>query len=596
MSLFNELKRRNVLRVATGYAVVAWFVVQVVETIFPAFGFGDEAIRFVVIAFAVGFVPVVVVAWVFEWTPEGLKKDEGLERDAPVVAAAAKRWDRIVMVILAAAVAYFVVEKVVEQADVEPTIAVLPFTILSEDPEQKYLAAGIAEEVRSMLAGIPELRVTWHQSAFAPELQGLEISEVAERLGVAHIVTGTFRKAGNVIRVSSQLIATRDNSIVWGETFERELDNIFDIQEGIAENIVDNLHVEILGPVPRASRIDPKVLGLVIQAQQVFFDSYGTGDYTTEGDRMAALLDEALLIDPNHAPAVAWYAYAEWMRRQAGLISAEEERQRLARLWERALAIDPEQPMVLHMAALDEWRQNGDPVAAAPLYERALRSGFNNPEVLRHAGRFAYMIDRYDEAAELLERSARLNPLCTSCLYTLSRSQMITGKFEEAEETRRRFILSKDPGSSLAGNYHYGVIKLFLGEAEAALETFNEMVEASQQYGHAGRVMALYSLGRHEESDRALESVVEEFADFMIEEIPKIHAWRDENDEAFEWIERAIGDASDPGFNGFEYMQWLRDPLFANLHDDPRWNELRSRLGWPTERLAAIDVDLSLPD
>lgn len=106
MSLIAELKRRNVIRVAVGYIVAAWLVVQVVETIFPAFGFGDEAVRFVVIAFAVGFVPIVVLAWVFEWTPEGLKKDEGVELQGPAVAAAAKRWDRIVMVILAAAVAF----------------------------------------------------------------------------------------------------------------------------------------------------------------------------------------------------------------------------------------------------------------------------------------------------------------------------------------------------------------------------------------------------------------------------------------------------------------------------------------------------------
>ena len=125
MSLFNELKRRNVIRVAVGYVVMAWLVVQVVETIFPAFGFGDEAVRFVVIAFSVGFIPVVVVAWVFEWTPDGLKKDEGAERQGPRVAAAARRWDRIVMVVLAIAVAYFIVEKIMINRDAEPTIAAL---------------------------------------------------------------------------------------------------------------------------------------------------------------------------------------------------------------------------------------------------------------------------------------------------------------------------------------------------------------------------------------------------------------------------------------------------------------------------------------
>ena len=595
MSLYKELKRRNVIRVAAGYVVVAWLLIQVAGEILPPFGVGDDVIRLIIIAIAIGFIPVVVLAWVFEWTPEGIRKDEEGGQTSPSVSIAAKRWDRIVLVVLAVAVAYFVTEKVLEQTDAEPTIAVLPFTILSDDPEQKYLAAGIAEEIRSMLAGIPELQVTWHQSAFAPELHGLEISQIAERLGVAHIVTGTFRKAGNVVRVSTQLIATHDNSVVWGETFERQLHDVFDIQEGIAENIVDNLHVEMLGQIPRVSRTDPKVLGLVIQAQQVFFHSYGTGNYTTEGDRMAALLDQALQIDPNHAPAIAWYTYAEWLRWRAGLISAEEEQRRHRRLKERALAIDPNQPMILHVSGLAEWRENGDPVAAAPLYELAIRSGFSNSEVLRHAGRFAYMIDHYDEAAELLERSVQLNPLCRSCLYQLSRGQMITGRFEEAEDTRRRFILSLEPGSRV-GYYHYGVIKLLLGETEAALEIFDEMAEASQPFAPAGRAMALYSLGRYEESDQVLESLLTDPDDYMIEEIPKILAWRGQNEEAFLWIHRGIENISDLDLNGFEFLQWLRDPLFANLHDDPRWGELRPRLGWPTERLAAIDVDLSLPE
>jgi MFS family permease len=179
MSLIAELKRRNVLRVAAGYIVAAWLVVQLVETIFPAFGFGDEAVRFVVIGFAVGFIPVVVAAWVLEWTPEGIRKDEGVERHGPAVAAAAKHWDRIVMVILAAAVAFFIVENILERPiDVEPTISVLPFTGIGSDAELEYLLAGVAEGIHTSLARIPELVVSAWPTVVKLRSDGLDAVEI----------------------------------------------------------------------------------------------------------------------------------------------------------------------------------------------------------------------------------------------------------------------------------------------------------------------------------------------------------------------------------------------------------------------------------
>ncbi|MDH3616196.1 MAG: adenylyl cyclase, partial [Gammaproteobacteria bacterium] len=227
MSVFDELKRRNVFRVAAAYVVAAWLIVQVVDTIFPAFGSDNEAVRIAVIVLAIGFVPVLIGSWVFELTPEGIKLDRDVDRTAPASVRARRNLDRIILIVLSIAVGYFAFDKFVldpvrdkelaEQAASDArsesivgfygdrSIAVLPFVNMSSDPEQEFFAAGISEEVLNLLAKIRQLRVISRSSAFAFKGQGLEVPEIAERLNVAHILEGSVRKAGNTVRVTAQL-------------------------------------------------------------------------------------------------------------------------------------------------------------------------------------------------------------------------------------------------------------------------------------------------------------------------------------------------------------------------------------------------------
>ena len=212
MSLLRELQQRNVIRVATAYVVTAWLIIQVIETIFPAFGFGDEAIRIAVIVLAIGFVPAVIVAWVFEWTPEGLRRDTG-EGVAP---GHARTMDRAIIVILLLGIVYFAVDKFVlapgraleREAEVaeqaaeqvrkgfygDRSIAVLPFDNLSSDPEQMHFADGVAEEILNLLARIRDLRVISRSSSFTFRDQESNIPEIAETLDVGHILEGSVRK------------------------------------------------------------------------------------------------------------------------------------------------------------------------------------------------------------------------------------------------------------------------------------------------------------------------------------------------------------------------------------------------------------------
>jgi len=245
MSFFVELKRRNVIRVAVAYVVSAWLVIQVVETIFPAFGFGDAAIRTVVIVLAIGLVPAVIFAWAFELTPEGLKREKDVDRSQSMAPRTGKRLDRVIMVVLALALGYFAFDKFVlapqRTADLQQelteqmatvaeeareagrtdaflesygdkSIAVLPFVNMSADKDQEYFSDGIAEELLNLLAKVSALRVISRTSAFSFKGTDLKLTEAAEELNVANILEGSVRRAGDRIRVTVQLIEARSDT------------------------------------------------------------------------------------------------------------------------------------------------------------------------------------------------------------------------------------------------------------------------------------------------------------------------------------------------------------------------------------------------
>ena len=228
MQFFSELKRRNVVRVAAAYIVSSWLIIQVAETIFPLFGLGETIVRGVVIVLAIGFIPAVLLAWAFELTPEGLKRDKDVDLSHSVTSQTGKRLDRVIVVILAVALTYFALDKFlldpardakqVETARREGrieamvtsfgdrSIAVLPFADMSPQNDQGYFSDGISEELLNLLASIPEVRVTSRSSAFSFKGKNLSIPEIAGQLKVSYVLDGSVRKAGDQLRISAQLI------------------------------------------------------------------------------------------------------------------------------------------------------------------------------------------------------------------------------------------------------------------------------------------------------------------------------------------------------------------------------------------------------
>jgi adenylate cyclase len=613
LSFFKELKRRNVLRVGVAYIVAAWLIVQVVETLFPVYGLSDATIRLVVTLLAIGLLPVVVLAWAFELTPEGLKKDKDVDRSQSITLRTGKKLDRMIMVVLALAMSLFAFDKFVlsksretaqqqqqakqlasatEEARQEgrsealvksygdKSIAVLPFVNMSSDEEQEYFSDGLSEELLILLAKIPELQVAARTSSFSLKGKDLQISEVGEILKVAHVLEGSVRKAGNQVRITAQLIKTNDGYHMWSETYDRSLENIFAIQDEIATAVVAQLKVTLLGDTPAAKVTTPEAYALFLQARHLAQQG------TKEGyERSHELLQQVVAIDPGYA--AAWSELARNYTNRAGFgMLAAEEGFRLAReAAETALAIDPNDAQAHTSLGYIAIVYDGDLAVAAPYYERALELEPANPKVIRSAASLSANLGRMDQAIVLGEYVVIRDPVNSIGHNNLGNDYLRAGRLDEAIASYRTALtLSPD---NIGGQYFIGEALLFKDEPDAALAAFAE--EEDDEWRVKGTALALHSLGRSAEFEAAFDELRAGWAEEWPSEIAHVYAWLGNADEAFEWLDKAI-EQNEAGLEIQFQMQF-----FASLHSDPRWAIFLERIGSSPEQLDAIEFKVTPP-
>ncbi len=428
----NELKRRNVFRVGAAYVVVAWLILQVIETISEPLGLPEWTEAFFIVLLATGLPLVLLFAWAFELTPEGLKKTRDVAKDESVTADTGKKLNYAIISVLVIALGYFVWERqglveqsqstaastgggpgeVVQTAGVA-SVAVLPFVNMSADPEQEYFSDGISEELLNLLAKIPDLRVPARTSSFQFKGQNLDIADVAKQLNVAHVLEGSVRKADVRIRVTAQLIEAETGYHLWSDTYDRELTDIFAIQDEISAAIVDALS-DTLGIKAEAAphveaAANPDAYNAFLFAQHLI-------QKRTKSDIEAAIThyETALQLDPNYAPAHAGIGLA-WQLLLAsgktyGTLSLEETNERSQPHIERALELDPDLPEALGTMglALDAQEQYEE---AIDYYERALAINPSQTDIRNwYSDALSTMGRERDSVAEM-EKAYQLDPL-----------------------------------------------------------------------------------------------------------------------------------------------------------------------------------------
>lgn len=597
MSLLEELRRRNVLRVAIVYLAGSWLLIQVLETLFPIFGLDETSIRIVVIILAIGFIPVLILSWVFELTPDGLKRDRNADRSAPATIAAGKSLDRIIIIVLVLSLGYFAVDKFVlaparnarmietvsERAKTgalnesfgDKSIVVLPFINMSADPDQDYFADGITEELLNLLARIRELRVISRTSAFSFKDQNVDMATVAEKLDVDHVLEGSIRKSGDQIRITAQLIDARTDSHIWSETYDRTLDDIFVIQDEIAAAVVDGLKIELLGEVPKTRKGNAQAYALMLKARRIL-DNHDDVQHNTEAE---ALIRSGLVIDPDNTDVLGELVRVYYRGGGAEQLGLKEGLRRAREVVARIQAIDPNDGVADVFLAWFAFYEDFDFVAGARYLERSLAAKPTDVDYLRDSMYPLIALGHLDEAVAIGEFVVANDPLCTRCQYNLARAYRLAGLLDEAEAALRAAFTLVEP-------YDYpldrdlGRVLLLKGDPEAALDAF-EKAEDLQ-----GIAMALHDLGRQEEFEAALGKLHEKSDSVSPSETANVYAWIGDADRAFEYLDK--GYRSDRA----SLSRVVHYPIFRSLYDDPRWQMLLQKLGMSDEQLAAIDFKL----
>jgi TolB-like protein/cytochrome c-type biogenesis protein CcmH/NrfG len=437
-SFFAELKRRNVIRIALFYGAGAWVVLQVADVLLGIVEAPEGSLRLLAIVLALGFPFALVLSWAFEITPEGIRRDRDLPADGRASAEAARKLNIATIVLLLLAIALLSWNMFGNRAALPPpdraappavspppppagtqdlSIAVLPFVNMSQDPANEYFSEGLSEEVLNVLARIDNFRVAGRTSSFAFKGQNQDLRAIGERLGVANILEGSVRRQGDRVRVTAQLIDSRTGYHLWSDTYDRQLDDIFAIQDDIATEVVRALRRTLLPGdaqvISQSAKGDVEAYNLFLRGQ------FHARLRTPEGLRRALEeFQQAVLIDPDYAPPYAGIAMVYALLDNYNYRSLEATGPLANRALERALEIDPNSDEAWAVKGLllsqgpDAKERNGEARAAL---ERAVEINPNN--AFAHLWLSGTLLPDLVAARSALQRAYAVDPLSPVIVY-----------------------------------------------------------------------------------------------------------------------------------------------------------------------------------
>jgi TolB-like protein len=453
--LFQELKRRNVFKVGVAYVVLSWLLAQVAQLAAETFGAPDWVMKMLVTLLALALPLVLFFAWAYELTPEGLKKEKDVDRSQSITNQTGRKLDFAIIGILAIALGYFIWESRFEKGS-EPfssdaaadlravdsekraltpdpkSIAVLPFVNMSPDPEQEYFADGISEEILNALARVEDLKVAGRTSSFAFKGRNQDLTTIGQALRVANILEGSVRKAGNKLRITAQLIKVDDGFHLWSETFDRELDDVFAIQDEISNAILMQLKARLLAgesPTADQQQVNPQAYAQYLLAKQRIYERS-----QASLELAAELLKQAIETDPGFTAAHAQLGIATVLLSEEnyGTIPQEQALERARQHLQAALALDTRQAEALAGMGLYHGNRPGGLAEAIDWSERALDADPNQPNASNWLANYYRRSGRIREALAIREKDFARDPLYMPVFSNLVQLYVATGENDKA--------------------------------------------------------------------------------------------------------------------------------------------------------------------
>jgi TolB-like protein/class 3 adenylate cyclase/tetratricopeptide (TPR) repeat protein len=453
-----------------------------------------------------------------------------------------------------------------------PSIAVLPFVNMSRDEENEYFADGLSEELLNVLAKIRGLRVASRTSAFSFKGKGVDIPTVAQKLNVATVLEGSVRKAGKRVRITAQLIEVASDSHLWSETYDREVDDIFAVQDDIAQSVVKELRAALLGSASETATEKAAVAEVRkastgrsdnAEAFQLYLQGKFYAERVTQADTDKAieLYKRALEIDPDFALAWAGLSMVHQSQAGYGFAPINEGFEHARKAAERALQLAPDLAEG-HIALGNVFEgHDWDFAAAEASLRRAVELAPGDANALRAAAQLTRILGRVDEGLDFVRRAIALDPLSAR---THRQAGMIALIGERWDDAAASYQLALDLAPSAGLNHAFlAVTRLFQGRTQEALS--HAQLESHGVFHNLALAMIHHKLGHQAESDAALKVMIDEYAWTAAFQIAEVYAYRGETDKAFEWLERAY-EQRDPGT-----IYCSSDRIFKPLRGDPRW-------------------------
>ena len=579
--LLEELQRRNVIRVGIAYLVATWVVLQITDLVLENIGAPDWVMQSLMLMLALGFVPVVLFAWAFELTPEGIKLEKDVDRSESIARRTGQKLDRVTITLLLFVVVLVVAERMMPAAEspapapeiaaiTEKSIAVLAFEDLSPDGDQEYFAEGISEEILNVLAQIPDLKVAGRTSSFAFKGQKRDLREIGDVLEVAHILEGSVRTSGDRVRVTAQLVKADDGFHLFSKNYDRELTDIFVVQDDIAREISTALRSAILGdmPVEKSTPTSVEAYEKYLQARQWI--------HSRDRNLMeeaVVLLNEALDVDPEYAPALAQKALGIMLLSNAsgsyGDIPVDVALRESRPLIDKALELAPD--LAEAHAILGLWYRNSSRDSSEQAIASLRRSLDINPTNANANNWLASELagaEHFHETRRLYESVIERDPLYRPAFNNVVFSYVQTRSTDKAEALIRRVerITGDSPntlfargalsmsngrlaesveqlGRAYAFNTSASVVQLWYSTALFNLGELDAAVDVAR---NANKLLPMEMAGRHDEARELFES----FESLIYDEgtLRSVGDWmlfRDRPDELIEFLEQLSGPGKD---------------------------------------------------
>lgn len=596
MSLLEELKRRNVFKVGIAYVVIAWLVTQVLQVVLESFGSPDWVMKTVLVLMGVGLIFALFFAWAFELTSEGIKRESDVDRSQSITNQTGRKLNQTTTVILVLALGYFIFDKfvldpsrdvamvdaatqlAVEQstaeqenpppaaAETDKSIAVLPFVNMSGDQENEYFSDGLTEELLNALARINELKVTGRTSSFAFKGKNTDLREIGKQLGVAHILEGSVRKVQNRVRITAQLVKADDGYHMWSDTFDRELDDIFAIQEEIATRVASELSATLLGMdsgLTDHGTTNTEAYEAYLRGRYLYFRN---PDNMQVLDEVDLLFDRALALDPNFT--LAWFGkfFILSRRQRSGVSDYHEGAAQMRVLADKLVLMDPELTesyVAQSRTAMVEMNWS----AAETASRHALELSPGNIDAQLSLAGLLGVLNRPEEALQISLMTLKRDPLDLRVLLNVTNSYSKLGRCDEAQEISNR-ALSLEPEAS---RFHSSLAVCRMqsrADYAGAIVLFKQ--EPLEFLRNTGLAIAYHKNERQDLAQQHLDELIANNGDQASYQLGQIYAQWGDKEKALDALEHAhqIGDTGFVLINRDQFVDPLRqEPRFKALID-----------------------------